>query len=207
MKEFIGLLKLPPKLLLGVAIASGLLLFLPDIIILRLYMDGFKEKFGFFVGIAFIVSISILVSNLIVVLWKKGKKKYYDKRWERKRKNLLKNLEPEDKEVIILMLNDPDKTAMLPINNGTVIKLRSYKIITPAGSNHLINPLDMRIPYFVQPWVVKDSHFAPFVKKSVEFFVRVLRVDAPVITGQFKYSQNLWINVVGKVPLRTVIII
>ena len=51
-----------------------------------------------------------------------------------------------------------------------------------------------------------DSHFAPFVKKSVEFFVRVLRVDAPVITGQFKYSQNLWINVVGKVPLPTVIL-
>jgi hypothetical protein len=165
MKELIGLLKLPPKLLLGVAIASGLLLFLPDIIILRLYMDGFKEKFGFFVGVAFIVSISILVSNLVVVLWKKGKKRYYDKRWEKKRKNLLNDLEPEDIEVITLMLNDPDKTAMLPMNNGTVIKLRSYKIITPAGSNHLVNPLDMRIPYFLQPWVVKEIKNNPDILK------------------------------------------
>ena len=57
MKDFVNLLKLPPKILAGLAIASGLLLFLPDKIISKLYMDSLKSKYGFLIGVIFIVTI------------------------------------------------------------------------------------------------------------------------------------------------------
>ena len=60
-KEFMDFLKLPPTILGALAIASGLLLYLPDDVIKRLYMESFRSNYGFIIGIIFVISISILV--------------------------------------------------------------------------------------------------------------------------------------------------
>lgn len=52
------------------------------------------------------------------------------------------------------MLSKPDYTVELPINNGMVRKLESMYVILPADSTHMVNGYDMRIPYFLQPWVI-----------------------------------------------------
>ncbi|GAE48415.1 super-infection exclusion protein B [Mesobacillus boroniphilus] len=62
------LLTLPPKILAALAVGTGLILFLPNDIIDKLYLVLFKEKFGFVLGITFTVSVSILLMSAIVFI-------------------------------------------------------------------------------------------------------------------------------------------
>lgn len=47
MKNIVDFLKLPPRILGALSVASGLLLFLPNVIIEKLYMTSFRDKYGF----------------------------------------------------------------------------------------------------------------------------------------------------------------
>ena len=76
MKNIVDFLKLPPRILGALSVASGLLLFLPNVIIEKLYMTSFRDKYGFAIGIVFVVSTSILVVFLVVIIAKKIKGKY-----------------------------------------------------------------------------------------------------------------------------------
>ena len=66
MKNIVDFLKLPPRILGALSVASGLLLFLPNAIIEKLYMTSFRDKYGFAIGIVFVVSTSILVVFFII---------------------------------------------------------------------------------------------------------------------------------------------
>ena len=73
MKDFIDFLKLPPNILGALSIASGALLLLPDQ--LAKYMTEFRDKYGFTIGIIFVVSTAIL----IVLIVSKIYHYFYDK--------------------------------------------------------------------------------------------------------------------------------
>ena len=66
MKDFISFLKLPPSILSALALASGFIIFAPTKLLERLYFVDFKDKFGFYIGLVFIISISILLVYLII---------------------------------------------------------------------------------------------------------------------------------------------
>jgi len=161
MKDFISFLKLPPSILSALALAGGFIIFAPTKLLERLYFVDFKDKFGFYIGLVFIISISILLVYLII----KSAKYLYDKRKDKKlRENqlkYLKELSGEEKHLLRQIISCPDYTMELPVNNGLVIKLQSFYILTPAGSTHLVNAHDMRIPFFVQPWVIKMARENP----------------------------------------------
>lgn len=138
MKDFVGFLKLPPTILAGLTIASGLLLFLPDHIISLLYMDNLKEKFGFAIGAVFITSVSILGSYAAVEM---GRKIYQKCRYRlimRSKRKLLKTLEPVEIQIIRDIMAEPSGTLDLPMQHAAVIKLKYHQIISPAGSTHLV---------------------------------------------------------------------
>lgn len=61
MKDFIDFLKLPPNILGALSIASGALLLLPDQLAKRLYMTEFRDKYGFTIGIIFVVSTATMM--------------------------------------------------------------------------------------------------------------------------------------------------
>jgi hypothetical protein len=145
MKDFVSLLKLPPKILAGLAIASGLLIFLPDNIISRLYMDSFKSNYGFVIGVVFIVSISILSTYTFITIGKSVLKKHNNKKLIKHRKVFLKKLDYEDKILIKEMMNQTSKTLELPTKNGTVIKrlfailCGNITLIEKPGDYHLVS--------------------------------------------------------------------
>ena len=56
--------KLPTKIMVAIALATGMILFLPDSLISKMYMDGFRNEYGFIIGAVFVVSISILQLGL-----------------------------------------------------------------------------------------------------------------------------------------------
>lgn len=44
--------KLPTKIMVAIALATGMILFLPDELISKMYMDGFRNEYGFIIGAA-----------------------------------------------------------------------------------------------------------------------------------------------------------
>ena len=164
MKNIVDFLKLPPRILGALSVASGLLLFLPNAIIEKLYMTSFCDKYGFAIGIVFVVSTSILVVFLVVIIAKKIKDKYYNKRLKKARIAYLKRIDGNKVELIRYLLNESTHTAMLPMHDGMVLVLQHFYVILPAGSTHAVNMADPQINYFLQPWVIEEIDGDPELK-------------------------------------------
>lgn len=154
-KGFVDLLKLPAYLLGALAIASGILLFAPDDVVQMLYMTAFREKYGFTLGIAFIVSVSILAILLVRLIYRSASEKWHLKKLKEAQTKFLKKVDGEKVELINAFIQQPTHTLMLPMNDGLVIELQHYNVISPAGQTHLVSMPDPCINFFLQPWVVE----------------------------------------------------
>ena len=155
MKDFIDFLKLPPNILGALSIASGALLLLPDQLDKRLYMTEFRDKYGFTIGIIFVVSTAILIVLIVSKIYHYFYDKHSSKKLVEAQTKYLKRMTPEQVIVIREFINEPTHTLPLPYNNGLVIELQHLQIITPAGQTHLVDMLDPQIQFFLQPWVIQ----------------------------------------------------
>lgn len=99
-KDWIELLKLPPSILAGISLFSGLILFIPEHTLKKLYMVEFRDKYGFVIGIIFLIAISLLLVILIIKIFKIIKKRIEESRLE---KNRIKYLENSDKTKVKLI--------------------------------------------------------------------------------------------------------
>lgn len=154
-KDFIEFLKLPPNILGALSISSGTLLLLPDKIAKKIYMTEFRDKYGFTIGIIFVVSTAILVVLLASKIYHYFHDKSSSKKLVEAQTKYLKRMNREQVAVIREFINEPTHTLPLPYNNGLVIELQHLQIITPAGQTHLVNMLAPEIKYFLQPWVIQ----------------------------------------------------
>lgn len=155
MKDFIDFLKLPPNILGALTIASGVLLFLPDNIAEKIYMIEFRNKYGFSIGIIFMVSSAILIVLLLSKVFHYFHDKTTSKKLVEAQTKYLNNMNHEKVAVIKQFINEPTHTLPLPYNNGLVIELQHFQVISPAGQTHLVDMLDPHINYFLQPWVIQ----------------------------------------------------
>lgn len=90
MKDFIEFLKLPPNILGALSISSGTLLLLPDKIAKKIYMTEFRDKYGFTIGIIFVVSTAILMVLLASKIYHYFHDKSSSKNWLKHKRNILK---------------------------------------------------------------------------------------------------------------------
>lgn len=155
MKDFIDFLKLPPNILGALSIASGALLLLPDNMAEKLYMTEFRDKYGFTIGIIFVISSAILIILIVSKIYHYFYDKSAGKKLVEAQTQYLKRMSAEKVIVIRKFINEPTHTLPLPVNNGLVIELQHFEIITPAGQTHLVDMSDPHIQYFLQPWVIQ----------------------------------------------------
>lgn len=155
MKDFIDFLKLPSYLLGALAVASGILLFAPDEFIRMLYMDNFRDTYGFTIGIVFIVSVSILAVLVLKLFCRSVSRRHNSKKLKENQEKYLLTISSEKVELINAFLQQPTHTLKLPVQDGLVIELQYYNVITPAGATHLVSMPDPQINFFLQPWVVE----------------------------------------------------
>lgn len=150
-----NILKLPLKIMVALCISSGLILFLPNSIIEKLYMVSFRDNFGFILGIVFVVSLSIILCTIIVQIAKFIINKIRGKRLTKARNKFMENLDKNEKKLLKLMYKEDDKTLNVPYNSGMITKLTNFGVIAPASPHNYIDLLDPQMPYYLQPWVCK----------------------------------------------------
>ena len=155
MKEFLDFLKLPTYILGALAIASGILLIVPDKVIQMLYMTEFRAKYGFALGIVFISSVSVLAVLLIKLIYRGISEKYNLKKLKEAQKKFLMKVDCEKVELINAFIQQPTHTLMMPMHDGLVIELQHYNVISPAGQTHMVSMPNPQITFFLQPWVLE----------------------------------------------------
>lgn len=162
--EIEKLLNLPLKIMVALCISSGLILFLPNSMVEKLYMNSFRDNFGFILGIVFVVSLSIILCSIVVTIAKFIINKIRDKRIIKGRNKIMENLDKNEKRLLKLMYDEDDKTLDVPYNSGMITKLSSWGLISPTTAQTYVDLLDPRVPYFLQPWVCE------YIQEHKEFF-------------------------------------
>lgn len=156
-KDFTDFLKLPPNILSAVSLATGLILFLPEKILKKMYLINFKDKFGFIIGIVFLISISILFIFLLTFVIKKIKNKIDDRKVKKGRIKYLLNADKSKTNLIKEFIKDKTHTLSLPMNDGLILELQYFGIINATGNTQLADmgyDNSVYIKYFLQPWVI-----------------------------------------------------
>ncbi len=148
--------KLPVKIIVALTIATGGILFSPDLIAKKMYIMDFRDQHGFIIGIIFITSVSLLVIHLSVFLYKLIENTILKFKFEKDSKEILKNLNTYQKSLVCLLYTRDNYTHDLPLYDGGVIFLENSLIITKAATEYLVNTNNPMFPFVLNPWVVKE---------------------------------------------------
>ena len=153
------ILTLPINIMIAVFIAAGLVLFLPESIVEKLYIAEFKNKYGFILGSIFILFGTILVITFITITVRKMRQWHFDKYGYNKfikngEKALLKFNEFERMIILGIYITE-DNVQSYKINNGAIKKLMHLKIISLISSNNIVygDNEDWEVAFHLQPWV------------------------------------------------------
>lgn len=156
-KDFIDFLKLPPNILAALSLVTGIILFVSDKVLSKLYMVDFRNNYGFIISIVFLISTAILIVFIVSFVFDKIKKKIENKKLKEAQIKYLMNAEQAKVKLIKEFIKDETHTLSIPMNNGLTSELSHFGIISLAGNTQPVDfgyDSEMYIKYFLQPWVI-----------------------------------------------------
>ena len=59
------LIKAPIKIIIAIMLSSGIILFSPEEVVSKLYMVDFRNNYGFFISIVFLITFSISLTAIM----------------------------------------------------------------------------------------------------------------------------------------------
>src|SRR5699024_10468651 len=127
-------------IMLGISLASGIILFFPEIIIRKMYMFDYRESHGFIIGSIFILFTAILFINLLFNIGRsfsnaKARKEFYEKAEER-----LNALTDYQKSIVYILHRINNLSMFIPFNDGAVSELNYMGVIVLVrGGNNIID--------------------------------------------------------------------
>ena len=147
--------KLPTKIMAAIALATGMMLFLPDTLISKIYLNEFRNEYGFIIGTTFIVSISILIIGIIISIYNYFYQIHKNKKIKENSEKVIKALDDYKKTIVYFLYIQDNHTSELPLNDGAVVFLENMMIIGKATRQYFVNDIsNPMFPYLLQPWVV-----------------------------------------------------
>lgn len=137
---------------------SGVILFLPDEFLKRIFLFQLKYNIGTILGIIFIISSCIEVILILVAIFDFFKNKYIQQAvLNRIRKFLINNKNEAINLIVKELYQVKDHTKTLPNENGAVAELRSRGIISLTSSSPVAYVGEnncLMVKYVLQPFVV-----------------------------------------------------
>ena len=153
-KIFADFKKLSPALI-AVAIASGLILFLPYNILERMALDKLPDLWKRVIGIIFIVSVALIVTIVLVDVYKKVRAKIRYKLTIKKLRSRYLQLSNSQKALIKKMLHSRDKSSKLDCTSGDVLYLQENDFIHQAEKYMFFGSgYTAPVTFAPQPWLL-----------------------------------------------------
>lgn len=148
-KNIIEWIKLSPKYLLPISLICGFLIFSNQPVLDLFGVNDLVINFRPVIGIVFLVSSTLVISDLIIKVFN-HLKKYIKVRHDYKHlKDRLNKMTPDEKDIILSYLYNNSRTLYLPITNGIVNELVAFGIIYQASKVGEVESWAFNI----QPWV------------------------------------------------------
>lgn len=153
-KTFDNFKKITPALM-AIALLTGMLLFLPDSILEKMYLDALPVLWSRIVGIAFLLSIALIITIVVssIISYTSSKRKCKKIR-ENLKKNL-KKLSPQQRNIILRVLKSKDKAISLDSNSGdTVYLVNNMFLHMPQQVFSVGWDNEMVLTYVPHPWLL-----------------------------------------------------
>lgn len=184
------ILTLPILIYTALSLGSGMILFFPTGILKLLFMLEFRQKYGFIIGLVFVLSVSILIVNLIYkisnyILKIKAEKNFYATAEDR-----LKKLNNYQKAIIYTLFIQENRTFLLPLHDGAVTELEQKYMIGKATTQYMISDLNnASFPYLLQPWVSDELNNKPNLLSD---FLTAFELQCEKEYNLKKENNNFW---------------
>jgi hypothetical protein len=141
--------KSEPVFLIGLAVAAGATLFLPENITKTLGIVQFRDEHREYIGALFMISSSLIAAQTAWALQNGARALYRRGRIRKERIKHLHNLTPGEKRYLIPFVRADQNTQYFPIDDGIAGGLSAKEVIYQASSvGHLLRG----IAYNIQPW-------------------------------------------------------
>jgi hypothetical protein len=134
----------------AVFIASGLMLFLPIPLVSHLGLDELVKSYRMYVGLAFVISASLLFVGLCSFVWSLFSTPYQNWLFEHNGVRLMEELTEEEKAFLRPYILSDQNSRLAPIGNGVAEGLAAKKIIYRSAN---IGNLFSGFPYNLQPYM------------------------------------------------------
>lgn len=153
-KTFDNFKKITPALI-AIALLTGMLLFLPDGILTKMYLDELPVLWSRIIGITFLLSVALIITIVVSSIISYISSKRRNKRIRENLKKKLKMLSPRQKSIILQLLRSRDKAIDLDKNSGdTVYLVNNLFLYMPQQIVTLGLGEEMIVTYVPHPWLL-----------------------------------------------------
>lgn len=169
--------RLPCKIILWVAVVSGVLVFTPNGFVQQLALADFMKAYRAHIGVIFLASGSLVVINVCVWLVAKARRKAAYGKWKSEVASVLGSLDHAEKAVLREFYLQGKHTIELPMNNATVVGLQNKGIITLVGKYGKYSLAGMLFPFCISEearnMITKDMINLPTSEPSEQEIARL----------------------------------
>ena len=160
-KVFYSFKKLSPALM-AVAFASGLILFLPESILTRMALNNLQEIWKVVIGLVFIVSCALIITIMIVEIYKSIERRSSQKRFRKKKRKQYIGLPMDYKKMLVRILKNPTCSMELDPTSGNTLYLLNNQFIYQTQSFTFVGPGYIEpVTYTPEPWLIDLFHEEP----------------------------------------------
>jgi hypothetical protein len=129
LEKLFDLKKIPTKLIFVLWICSGVILFVSELILVKLNLKDFLTEFGKYIGITFLISTAFLLISLINYIANKIRYKKLKKSIEKDILTELTRLGFHEKVLLREFYINQKDALQLPMDNDTVVGLTNKRIL------------------------------------------------------------------------------
>ena len=153
-KTFDNFKKITPALL-AISLLTGMLLFLPDSILRKMYLDNLPVLWSRIIGIVFLLSVALIGTIGISSAISHISSKIRNKRIRENLKKKLKTLSSQQRSIILQVLRSKEKSISLDKNSGdTVYLVNNMFLYMPQQVFTLGWDNEMILTYVPHPWLL-----------------------------------------------------
>jgi len=143
LKAIFDLTKLPTKFFFLISAVSGFILFVDqEFLNDKLFLDNVKEKYGWILGIVFVLATGLVLVNFVIWIFKSIQRKLLLKKWKKKFEMRVRTLDRIEKSILREFILAGQKSVEMPIDNPSVSGLLDKNILVmnrQFGNSSIMN--------------------------------------------------------------------